>query len=355
MTKDTQCELGIFLSVICRYDAIIIELLDIKHVFDQPLQLGSLTLGSPLLQGPLAGYSCAPFRKLVWDFGGVGYCTTEMLSAHNIVHRPHQPARYRLRDDSETIWSVQLAGSQPEILARATEIVHGWGAEIIDLNCGCPQPKIRKRKMGSRLLSDPEHLYRCVKAMRDATDRVLTVKIRIEPDDNEANRQVAEAINSAGADGLIVHARHWTERYDVPARWSAIQPFVDWVSIPVIANGDVDSLTSLQAAHQASGCAGVMIARAGLGRPWLFHQILTELNSGKTWSISQADQAELLMQHVSGLVTIDGEHLALLQARKLVAYYFPMVTLSDHCVAMKNQLSTLSDLTTLLNALLSQN
>ena len=319
-----------------------------------PLTLGNLQLPSPLLQGPLAGYSCAPFRKLVWGFGGVGYCTTEMLSAHNIVYRPDQPARYRLRDDSEEIWSVQLAGSQPDILARATAIVRGWGAEIIDLNCGCPQPKIRKRKMGSRLLSDPEHLYRCVKAMREATDGVLTVKIRIEPNDQSANRQVAEAIDSAGANGLIVHARHWTERYDIPARWSAIRPFVDWVSIPVIANGDVDSLASFKAAQQDSGCAGVMIARAGLGRPWLFHQILTEFKSGKTESIPKAEQAELLMQHVAGLIAIEGEHLALLQARKLVAYYFPGIKLFDHYVALKNQLQTQIDLQQLLKALLSE-
>ena len=323
-------------------------------MFDQPLQLGSLPLKSPLLQGPLAGYSCAPFRKLVWDFGGVGYCTTEMLSAHNIVHRPNQPTRYRLRDDNEQIWSVQLAGSQPDILSRATEIVRGWGAEIIDLNCGCPQPKIRKRKMGSRLLSDPEHLYRCVKAMREATDGVLTVKIRIEPNDQSANRQVAEAIDSAGADGLIVHARHWTERYDIPAQWSAIRPFIDWVSIPVIANGDVDSLVSLKAAQQASGCDGVMIARAGLGRPWLFHKILTEFESGKKWSISKAEQTELLMQHVTGLIMIEGEHLALLQARKLVAYYFPEIKLFDHYVALKNQLQTQADLQQLLKILLSE-
>ncbi len=346
--------LGIFLSALYRYDAVTTVSLSERVMLDQPLQLGALTLSSSLLQGPLAGYSCAPFRKLVWQFGGVGYCTTEMLSAHNIVQRPSQPARYRLRDSSESVWSVQLAGSQPDILSKATAIVDGWGAEIIDLNCGCPQPKIRKRKMGSRLLSDPEHLYRCVKAMREATDRVLTVKIRIEPDDMEANRQVAEAINAAGADGLIVHARHWTERYDVPARWSAIRPLVDWVSIPVIANGDIDSLATLKAAQKASGCAGVMIARAGLGRPWLFHQLIQEHQTGQSFPVSLVQQGELLLQHVSGLMAIEGERLALLQARKLVAYYFPMVTLSDHHMVMKNQLSTLSDLKALLALLLSQ-
>ena len=321
----------------------------------KPLTIGALTLPTNIIQGPLAGYSCSPFRQLIWQFGGVAYCTTEMLSANNIVHRPDQPIRYRERANNEAYWCVQLAGAKPEVLYQATQMVSEWGADIIDLNCGCPQPKIRKKQMGSALLSTPEQLYQCVSAMRSATDAALTVKIRVNPWGDDAWRvAVLNAIESAGADALIVHGRHWTERYDVPARWQEIAWFATNASIPVIANGDVSDYESFKWLLTQTRCDGVMVSRASVGKPWLFHAIGLQQNNSPMHFPDDQQQVDLLLTHVRELVRVDGEVKALLQARKLVAYYFPTVTLSDKQRENINALAVISDLEAVAVSLLNR-
>jgi len=319
----------------------------------QPLKIGSLVLPTNIIQGPLAGYSCSAFRELIWHYGNVAYCTTEMLSANNIVHRPNQPLRYRHRSHNEKILCVQLAGSNPDILCAATEIVNSWGAELIDLNCGCPQPKIRKKNMGSALLATPDIIYQCISLMRQATDAALSVKIRVSATcDHKWNAEVAQAIESAGADVLVVHGRHWGERYDVPVRLDDIAWFVRQLTIPVIANGDVADYVSLKNILDTTKCAGVMVSRAGLGRPWLFKSLALQSEGLPGIEVGYDTCRELLLRHIRSLVELDGEKVALLQARKLLAYYFANVTLSNSQQErhnhMRSTITTENDLISLL-------
>jgi tRNA-dihydrouridine synthase B len=288
----------------------------------KPLQLGQLTLPTNLIQGPLAGYSCAPFRLLVHEFGGAAYTTTEMISAYELAHACQQPLRYTYKAPNEGKVCYQISGDNPEDLVRAVDIVVARGADLIDLNCGCPQRKIRKKGHGSKLLANPERLYQLLSAMRQAATVPMSAKIRVDGDSGESfDQEVVAAIESAGMDFMVVHGRHWRERYDVNVRLDDIKKIVAMATIPVIANGDVDDLTSLQRTLDHTQAAGVMICRGSMGRPWLFAQ-LTALMRGESFSAPEAASLnQLLQRHVTMLAELDGEHSALLQARSLAKYY----------------------------------
>ncbi len=288
----------------------------------RPLVVGDLTLTTNLIQGPLAGYSCAAMRKLTWQFGGVAYCTTEMLSAYSLAHVKQQPLRYVHRDASEKVVCAQISGNKADMLMAATERMVSLGYDLIDLNCGCPQPKIRKKVHGSRLLEDPEQLYQLVKAIRGVCAVPLSVKIRVDSDSGEQfNHEVATAVESAGADMLIVHGRHWRERYDTPCQTEDIRQIVATVNIPVIANGDGGDYDSVMRLLQSTGAAGVMISRAAMGQPWLFAQICLQDRGEDYVTPSLQERKQLLLQHIDGLIQLDGEYQALLHMRKLWRYY----------------------------------
>jgi tRNA-dihydrouridine synthase B len=287
-----------------------------------PLRLGSLELPINVVQGPLAGYSCAPFRKLIERFGAVGYTTTEMISAYELAHNIVQPRRYTFKDPDEALLCYQLSGNQPDVLSRAVEKVVSCGADLIDLNCGCPQAKIRKKRQGSRLLCEPEYLYQLLCAMRSAADLPMSAKVRVDGASGESfNREVAEAIVSAGMDFMVVHGRHWQERYDVPVRCHDIAQMVSYADIPVIANGDVSDTASLRTVMEKTQAAGVMISRASLGKPWLLAQIHSECKGEEYIPPDAAERDRIWLCHIRGLIELDGETRALLQARGLAKYY----------------------------------
>jgi len=289
----------------------------------KPLVIGSKIFEHNLIQGPLAGYSCAPFRKLFYQFTAPAYCVTEMISAQELVRNQKLNSRYVWRDPQETHLCYQLSGNCPDTLRKAAIIVTDLGADLIDLNCGCPKPKIRKKQCGSYLLSTPQHIAEIVAAMKSATNLPITVKIRVDGYSNERHHlAVTQAVTQAGADALIVHGRHWTDSYQVGCHLDQISEIVRTTTIPVIGNGNVSNVDDLKKMLQ-TGCAGVMISRAGSGKPWIFQQLLAEM-SGKTYTpLSQADITHLFDQHVAGLIELIGETKALLESRKLFSYYFP--------------------------------
>ena len=288
----------------------------------KPLQLGPLLLPTNIVQAPLAGYSCAPFRRLIHQFGGCGYATTEMISAKHLVRQTEVPKRYLYKDPKEGLLCYQLSGDVEDDLSRAVEIVAHHGADLIDLNCGCPQRKIRKKGCGSKLLASPDRLYRLLAAIRKATDLPCSAKIRVDGDSEEAfNREVQEAIEAAGMDFMVVHGRHWTERYDVPSRLDEIRGFVQRARIPVLANGDAEDYNSVKKILNETKAAGMMIGRGSIGRPWLYAKIQAQ-HRGKLWvDLSFKELEGLLKQHIEGLVELEGDYVAQLQSRKLVDYY----------------------------------
>src|SRR3990167_1968470 len=244
------------------------------------LAIGKKKFETNLIQAPLAGVSCAPFRELAWQFGGLAYCCTEMLSALHIANNSDRSPRYQTRYPAEKNLCWQLSGNNPEIIARASERALQNSADILDLNCGCPQPKIRKKGCGSKLLSDEKKLSLLIKAMRQDNKIPVTIKMRIDAGHGEyCDTSLAQSLETAGVDAIIVHGRHWTHDYDIACQLDSIAKIVSAVSIPVIANGDICDAAQLKNVFQKTACAGFMIGRASVGQPWLFQKITNEMRS----------------------------------------------------------------------------
>lgn len=288
----------------------------------KPLIIGAKTFDTNLIQAPLAGISCAPFRELVWQFGGIAYCCTEMLSAQHLARGIDRSPRYHTKFANEGPLCWQLSGNHPDIMAKASERAIALGADLIDLNCGCPQPKIRKKGCGSKLLTDEHKLSALVQAMRQDPSIPVTVKIRVDYDHGEhCDINVVKMLEQAGADAIIVHGRHWSHDYETPCQLEAIAKIVESVSLPVIGNGDIHDAASLQNMFTQTGCAGFMIARASVGQPWLFQQLTAELQ-GQSFQPPTSDQiGQLFLQHLHGLIELEGETNAILQCRKFGKYY----------------------------------
>ncbi len=288
-----------------------------------PLSLGNRTFPTNIIQGPLAGVSCAPFRLLTWRYGKPAFSCTEMISCKTLIHQPltsHQ--RYIVKDPSEGPVCFQLSANNPQELAEAVKRVTDYGADLIDLNCGCPVKKIRSKGAGSSLLTDATKLFQLITAMKNNTHVPVSIKIRVQGcSDEKFNQDVAQAVTDAGADFLIVHGRHWTEHYETPCRHDEIRFFVEQMKIPVIGNGDIRCLASLKQMY-ATGCAGVMIARAGVGQPWLVDKLSTEFR-GETFTMPKNGEiAGMFIQHIEQLaLLLENEKFALLQARKMAKYY----------------------------------
>lgn len=289
----------------------------------RPLQVGSSTFPVNLIQGPLAGVSCAPFRRLTWKYSKPAFSCTEMISCKTIIHQPASALqRFVTKAADEGPVCFQLSANNPTELAEATKRVTAYGANLIDLNCGCPVNKIRSKGAGSSLLSNPSLLYQLISAMKQNTHVPVSIKIRVDGGSNDQfNQQIAQAVSDAGADFLIVHGRHWTEHYETPCRHEQIQFFVEQMKIPVIGNGDIACKTSLEK-MLATGCAGVMVARAGVGQPWLIGKLIAEMQ-GNDFTLPSAQEIGLIfLEHVTELVALLGsEKFSILQARKFAKYY----------------------------------
>jgi tRNA-dihydrouridine synthase B len=285
------------------------------NLIRKPLVIGHLELPHRLIQGPLAGYSCAAMRLMFADFVNPAYAVSEMLSAHDVLTKHEINSRYLYRSPGEGKLCYQLAGSDPlEIVEAAIKLVE-IGADLIDINCGCPMPKIRKKGAGSALLEKPEALFHLVKTLKDAVNIPLSIKIRIQ--DAAKDAYLAQGIEANGADVLIVHGRRHIDDYDISCNYAAIRAIKSSLSIPVIANGDVACAQSLVTAMHLSGADGLMISRAGCGKPWIYEDLL----SGKQREPSYLLQIRLLEKHMRFLAQLEGEFGACLQGRSLLRYY----------------------------------
>jgi len=313
----------------------------------KPLKLGKLELSTNLIQAPLAGVSAAPFRELIHHFGGVGYCCTEMISAKTLIHKP--PKRYITTSNQEGLVCFQLSGNIPEELAQASEVAVQYGADLIDLNAGCPVDKIRKKGCGSKLLAESAHLGKLIHAIQSVSTIPVSVKIRVDGKSGDRfNTEVVQAVTEAGADFLIVHGRHWTEHYETSVQLDEIATIVSVAKIPVIGNGDIKDYASLKKMFDATGCHGVMIGRGSVGKPWLFQE-LQQYDQGQTFTSPDAAKiGQLFLKHVEGLVGLEGEYLAILQARKLSKYYLRAAQLDEDLLKNFYNLTKLIDLKNLI-------
>jgi nifR3 family TIM-barrel protein len=291
-------------------------------MFIQPLTIRNLTLENNLFQAPLAGYSAAPFRLLSWRLGRPGLLATEMISARALALSAPKQEKYLLRYPQEGPVCFQLWGADPESVGVATRIVTEKGADVVDLNCGCPVRKVRAANAGSKLMEDPILVGRLVRAMRENTALPVTVKIRVGTDARNYNGvEIAKIAESEGTDLVTVHGRHAKESYSTPCRYGEIARVVDALSIPVIGNGDVRDGESARAMFEKTGCMGVMVGRACMGAPWVFAKIKAEITGEKFSHPPAAEVGTLLLEHFDLLAKIIGAESAVRNCRKLGSFY----------------------------------
>jgi len=277
---------------------------------------------SKFIPGPLAGYTCAPMRRLFWQFQEPAFCYTEMISAHHLVRSKRMPNRYVYRAPEEKRLCWQLSGHDPVVLGEASAKAVAMGADLIDLNCGCPKGKIRTKKCGSYHVEDSERLFKLVEAMRAAVDVPLIIKIRLHPSrDPQKTDEIVQAVNAAGADALAVHGRIYSDSYDMPVDADAMARCVEQSKIPVIINGDILDTISAKCLLAQTNAAGLMLGRGMTGKPWLIEQIQSEWD-GSPYQIPNPERrGELLLEHIEHLINLETELRAVRQSRKLVKYY----------------------------------
>jgi tRNA-dihydrouridine synthase B len=289
----------------------------LQHL-NTPFQIGSLRLPNRLIQGPLAGFSCSPFRALFSSYGLPGYCVSEMLSAIDVLEKHKANGRYLHRSAVEGNLCYQIAGEDPEIIANAAKKLENLGANLIDINCGCPKPKIIKKGYGSALLTQPQKLIAIVNAVREKINCPLTIKIRLQAEEHQ-DVDLINKLENAGVDAVIIHARTPQNDYRVPCNLQRLTAIKKVINIPIIANGDITDLSSLEKVVGITQCDGYMISRASTGKPWLYKEIL----SGQQHKADPQEKIALFSNHLAGLAELEGEFKAVLQSRKLFKYYFP--------------------------------
>ena len=271
---------------------------------------------------PMAGVADRAFREICSQFGA-GYTVTEMVSAKGLCMCDRKSQSLLKISDVERPAAAQLFGDDPEFMARAAVKTMDFNPDVIDINMGCPAPKIAGNGGGSALMKQPELAERIVEAVVKAVDIPVTVKMRIGWEDDNINCvDLAERCESAGAAALTVHGRTKVQMYSPPVRPSYISAVRQAVNIPVIANGDVvDGLTAKKLMDE-TGCEAVMVGRGALGRPWVFEQINAYLERGEIVSEPPVEfRMEVMLRHIEMLCEYKGEKVGMLEARKHAAWY----------------------------------
>jgi tRNA-dihydrouridine synthase B len=290
-----------------------------------PVQIGSLKLEGNLFLAPVAGYSDRAFRSVCVD-GGANFCYTEMVSAEALTRGSGKTEDIMNRADNEKSYAVQLFGGTEEVMAHAARLVlEKTSAECIDINCGCPVPKIIKSGAGSTLTKEPEKLYKIVKAVTDNTGRIpVTVKIRSGWDASHITwKEAAHAALEAGASAITIHARTRAQGYEGKADWNILKELVNLVGgkVPVFGSGDVFTPEDAKRMLEETGCDGVMFARGAMGKPFIFRQTRQLLETGSYTEISTSERIQSGFKELDILIKDRGEDLACREMRKRFCAY----------------------------------
>jgi tRNA-dihydrouridine synthase B len=287
------------------------------------MNIGSVQVEGSVVLAPLAGIGNLPFRLLCRK-AGAAMVYSEMMSCHGLLRK--QPNTWKLlaMAAAEKPLGVQLFGADVAAMAAASVIVAEAGADVVDLNFGCPAHKVVRHRGGSSLLREPELLQAIVAACVQACPKPVTVKIRAGWDQDHINAcEIARRVESVGAQAVTVHGRTRAQKFTGRADWSVIAEMVRAVRVPVIGNGDVVTGPDAKRMLDETGCAAVMVGRAALGRPWVFTQINHYLKTGEELpEPSVPERCALAREHHAGLRALKGERTARLEMRKHTAWYW---------------------------------
>jgi len=286
-----------------------------------PLKIGSLSLANPLLLAPLSGISDLPFRLLAKEQGCALVCT-EMISAEGLVRNQKATQRLLRNCPEERPLAVQIFGSRPETMAGAAKIVEGYGADLVDINMGCPVRKVVHGGSGAALLKDLARAAKIVSLVRKAIFLPLTIKIRSGWDDNNKNYlEAAKMAEECGVDAVTIHGRTRSQGYGGKADWEVIARAKNHLRIPVIGNGDLTSPQAVVDFFAQTQSAGGMIGRGALGNPWIFQQTLRLLDGLQPGEPSLQEKEEMIIRHLKMMMETRGEVRGFKEFRKHLIWY----------------------------------
>jgi tRNA-dihydrouridine synthase B len=268
------------------------------------LKIGTVDLAPPLAMAPMAGMTDSAFRRLVKRHGGCGLVVTEMVSSEGLVRGIDRTLEYAEYTEEERPVSIQIFGGDPDKMAAAAQIVEGMGADIVDVNMGCPVPKIAKHDAGCSLMRQPAHAAEVVRAMVRAVKIPVTVKMRAGWDAGAINApELARRVEDVGAAAVAVHGRTAAQSYSGFSDWDLIARVASGVGIPVIGSGDCVDATQVVDRLRNSGAAGVLVGRGALRNPWIFAQAAAVAEGRTPPEVSPADRARFLLEYVDLLLT----------------------------------------------------
>ena len=288
----------------------------------KPLKIGSVTLPNNLILAPMAGVTDLPFRLLCKE-QGAGLLCMEMVSAKAILYKNRNTESLLEIDPRENPVSLQLFGSDPEIISTIAHQIEERPFDILDLNMGCPVPKIVNNGEGSALMKNPKLAGEIIRETVKAIDKPVTVKIRKGFDDEHINAvEMAKIAEDAGAAAVAVHGRTREQFYSGRADWDIIRQVKEAVSIPVIGNGDLLTAEDVIAMEQQTGCDGFMIARGAQGNPWIFRQILHYFETGEHLAKPTLEEVtQMILRHARMMLEFKGEYIGIREIRKHAAWY----------------------------------
>lgn len=318
------------------------------------MKIGNVEINGYAALAPMAGVADRAFRELCADFGAA-YVVGEMVSSKGIVYNSEKSLELLELTESERPAAVQLFGCEPDVMAEAAKIAEKYNPDVIDINMGCPAPKIVCSGSGSALMKNPELCGEIVTAVKEAVAVPVTVKIRKGWDKNSINAvEVAKICEQAGASAVTVHGRTREQQYMPTADWDIIRQVKEAVNIPVIGNGDITTAEEAAKMYETTNCDLVMIGRGALGNPWIFREIEMLIGHDRpSMPVSNAEKISVLLRHVQRLCKYKGEYNGMREARKHAAWYFKGMHNAALLRKMSGQIEKFDDLVELCKTIVS--
>lgn len=313
------------------------------------MQIGSVVLENPVVLAPMAGITDAPFRRIVKRFNP-GLLCGEMVSATALHYQSGKSRELIAVSPAERPISIQIFGSNPEIMAEAARMVADQGADLIDINMGCPVPKVVKNGEGAALMNDLPLAARIIRTVVRSVTTPVTVKFRLGWDEEHLVAvELARISQESGAAAVAVHGRTRNQFYQGKADWEHLRLVKQQVTIPVIGNGDIDSAQAAQTMLATTGCDGVMIGQAALGRPWLFARVANYLATRQLLAEpSLTERFGIIWDHLNYQVAYSGEARGVKEMRKHFAWYFKELPGAARMRNLVNNLTTYQEAQTAL-------